>query len=79
MRVKLKEQLDEEKNEKLIDQMQFDLNRAERAVSNESKKRKKKTGEFDIPKRTWLKNVDYKNGGLLSDKKVPTKRKRNFK
>ena len=51
------------------------INKAEKKINNSSTKKKKGENK-DAKKRIWLENVDYKNGGLLSDKKKTTKKLR---
>ena len=73
-RVQLEETLNEEKSEKMMEKMEKDLQRAKNKIEGEN-------GKKNGPKRTWLKGVDYKNGGLISDnkrlKKQKTKDKKN--
>ena len=51
------------------------ITRAQNKVKNGSDLKKKKSKKLETTslKRTWLTNVDYKNGGLLSDKKKNSK------
>ena len=52
---------------------------AEKSIksSNKDNKKNRKDANSQTNKRTWLKNVDYKNGGLLSDNKMKLKKKKN--
>lgn len=77
LRTDLLSKLNEEKDEKLIDQMEKELNFAKKSIvknlsnssSKKTKNNKKNSPTTNGVQRTWLTNVDYKNGGLLSDKK----------
>ncbi len=52
------------------------INYAEKSIKSSNKEKKnKKDANSQKTKRTWLKNVDYKNGGLLSDNKKKLKKK----
>lgn len=66
LRGDVKEKLREEEMEKEIIETEKDINRT--AYKLKAGDKKKKTDKTMI-KRTWLKNVDYKNGGLISDNK----------
>lgn len=68
-RVKLEERLNEEKGEKMMEQMEKDLQRARSKIGGECAKAN------GAPKRSWLKGVDYKNGGLISENKKLKKSK----
>lgn len=50
------------------------ISKAEKKISSSTiKKKKGENKDGASKKRIWLDNVDYRNGGLLSDKKKKTK------
>ena len=65
--------------------MRFKISRAQTRIKtglNSTKKQIQKKSKADgaVIKRTWLKDVDYKNGGLLSEnKKKLSEKKANAK